>query len=390
MRVLHIADIHWRGLSRHEEYILAFNDLFKRARALKPDIIYVGGDIVHSKTQGISPELIENLTWWFTELANIAPTHVILGNHDGLILNKDRQDAISPIIQAIDNDNIFLYKESGIYPTGIPGFDWCVFSCFDEESWKTVKRTENISIALFHGAVRGSLTDIDFALDGEVPVSFFDHFDFAMLGDIHKRQFLNEDNTVAYCGSTIQQNYGEDPEKGFLLWDIKSRKDFSVEFHPVKNTFSFVTVDWRGNVKKTLKACEEYPRQSRFRIKSDSYVTQVEARTLQKALTKLKNATEVVFKIDNSFESEEITSVATDSLNLRDKSTHKALFRDYYANLQLKNKDWVLLDSMIEKYMSSIASSERDLRNIKWSIHNINFDNTFSYGENNQINFDKA
>ena len=94
MRVLHIADIHWRGLSRHEEYILAFNDLFKRARALKPDIIYVGGDIVHSKTQGISPELIENLTWWFTELANIAPTHVILGNHDRMIMRKAQTSLI--------------------------------------------------------------------------------------------------------------------------------------------------------------------------------------------------------------------------------------------------------------------------------------------------------
>ena len=221
MRILHIADVHWRGLSRHQEYVLAFKDLFRQAIDLKPDVIYVGGDIVHSKTQGISPELVENLVWWFNELANIAPTHIILGNHDGLIHNKDRQDAITPIIDAIDNKNIFLYKESGVYPTGIPGFDWCVFSCFDEENWDKVKPTKNISIALFHGAVTGSLTDIDWQLDGEVPVSFFDAFDFGFLGDIHKRQFLNQRKTVAYCGSTVQQNYGEDGEKGFLLWDIR-------------------------------------------------------------------------------------------------------------------------------------------------------------------------
>ena len=109
MKILHIADIHWRGLSRHQEYVLAFKDMFRQAKELKPDIIYVGGDIVHSKTQGISPELIENLCWWFNGMAEIAPTHVILGNHDGLILNKDRQDAITPIIEAIDNPNIFLY-----------------------------------------------------------------------------------------------------------------------------------------------------------------------------------------------------------------------------------------------------------------------------------------
>ena len=116
MKILHIADVHWRGLSRHQEYILVFKRLFKKAKQLKPDIIYIGGDIVHSKTQGISPELIDCLCWWFTEMAKIAPTHVILGNHDGLILNKDRQDAITPIIDALNNDNIYLYKESGVYP----------------------------------------------------------------------------------------------------------------------------------------------------------------------------------------------------------------------------------------------------------------------------------
>ena len=155
MKILHIADVHWRGLSRHQEYVLAFKDLFDQAKKLKPDIIYIGGDIVHSKTQGISPELVENLVWWFNSMAKIAPTHVILGNHDGLIHNKDRQDAITPIIDAIDNHNIFLYKSSGVYPTGIPGFEWCVFSCFDEENWDKAEPVPgDINIALCHGAYR--------------------------------------------------------------------------------------------------------------------------------------------------------------------------------------------------------------------------------------------
>ena len=107
MRIIHIADIHWRGLSRHDEYTEAFSDFFSQCRKLKPDIIYVGGDIVHSKTQGISPELIDRLAWWITEMSKICPVHMILGNHDGLILNKDRQDAITPIVQALNNKNVF-------------------------------------------------------------------------------------------------------------------------------------------------------------------------------------------------------------------------------------------------------------------------------------------
>src|SRR6056300_1001963 len=151
MKILHIADIHWRGLSRHEEYILAFKDMFRQARELKPDIIYVGGDIVHSKTQGISPELIQSLHWWFTSLANIAPTHVILGNHDGLILNKDRQDAISPILNALNLQNVYLYKKSGVYTDpNDERFNWCAFSPFDEEGYAEVKpQRGKINIAMY-------------------------------------------------------------------------------------------------------------------------------------------------------------------------------------------------------------------------------------------------
>ena len=148
-------------------------------------------------------------------MADICPTHVILGNHDGLILNKHRQDAISPIVSALDNDNLFLYKDSGTYPTGIPGFNWSVFSCFDEENWENVEPIEGeINIATFHGGVNGSTTDIDWNIDGDVDASFFDKFDFTFLGDIHKLQYLDKEKRIAYPGSTIQQNYGEDPGKG--------------------------------------------------------------------------------------------------------------------------------------------------------------------------------
>ena len=388
MRILHIADVHWRGLSRHQEYILAFKNMFKQAKELSPDVIYVGGDIVHSKTQGISPELIECLCWWFNELAKIAPTHVILGNHDGLILNKDRQDAISPIIKALKNPNIHLYKDSGTYSLN-DNFEWCVFSCFDEEEWHKVKPTKNkISIALYHGAVTGSLTDIDWALEGEVKSSFFDSFDFAMLGDIHKRQFLNEKGTIAYCGSTIQQNYGETQEKGFLVWDIRSKDDFDVAFHQVKNDYSFVTVEWRGSVEKTVAACMEYPNLTRFRVRADNYISQIDARNLQKTLSKTKNASEVVFKIDTRVDSSIEVTQDLEKINFRDPAVHKKLIREYYSTQNLATKNLDLLDNMTDKYVSEVVQKDTNLRNIKWSINKIKFDNLFSYGENNHINFE--
>ena len=390
MRIIHIADVHWRGLSRHDEYILAFKDFFKKVEKLKPDIIYVGGDIVHSKTQGISPEIIQSLCWWFKRLASICPTHVILGNHDGLILNKDRQDAITPIIEAINDPNIFLYKHSGIYDTGYPGFKWCVFSCFDEENWVNINPDPlDVNIALYHGAVRGSLTDVDWQLDGEINLNFFKGFDYALLGDIHKRQFLNKEKTVAYCGSTIQQNYGETREKGFLVWDIRGRNDFDVKFHEVENIYPFITVDWAGSLEATIAACKKHPRRSRFRIRADNFIPQSDAKRIQKLLKKSHNSKEVVFKIETKFEAESIIDKEdNNALDLRSSETHLTLLKSYYKNHDLKEAEWDALRLMTEKYVNQIARLDNERRNIKWTINSMKFDNMFAYGEDNFINFD--
>ena len=110
-RCAHIADIHFRGLSRHDQYRAVFQKFFDQMQKEKPDVIFVGGDIVHSKTQGISPELIDVLNWWFRGLSKSAKeVHVILGNHDGLILNDERLDTISPIVSALELDNVFLQR----------------------------------------------------------------------------------------------------------------------------------------------------------------------------------------------------------------------------------------------------------------------------------------
>jgi DNA repair exonuclease SbcCD ATPase subunit len=389
MRIIHIADVHWRGLSRHEEYILAFKDFFKKAKALNPDIIYIGGDIVHSKTQGISPELIQCLAWWFNEMAKVAPTHVILGNHDGLILNKDRQDAVSPIIKALNNPNIYLYKNSGNYEiSGHPGFYWNVFSCFDEEGWNKVSPIpDNVNIALYHGAAYGSLTDTDWQLEGEISKGIFKGFDFALLGDIHKRQFLNEEKTVAYCGSTIQQNYGETIDKGFLCWDIRGKGDFDVEFHSVQPVHPFYTVEWLGSVEETLDYCENLPRQSKIRVRADNFISQSDTRRLRKLLKKSLNAAEVVYKIDSKFDAEHVVDETNkNAINLRNPDTHKDLLRNYYSSQNFTKDEWQKIDNLVDKYVDQIGGAE-DGRNIKWTIDNIGFDNAFSYGKDNYINF---
>ena len=58
-KIYHVADIHIRNLKRHQEYKTVFE---RTVEAIKKtvgpnDIIFLGGDIVHAKTD-MTPELI--------------------------------------------------------------------------------------------------------------------------------------------------------------------------------------------------------------------------------------------------------------------------------------------------------------------------------------------
>lgn len=190
LRICHIADAHIRGLSRHDEIKVVFTELAEQCRQHNVDHIFIGGDSWHTKTQGISPEAIDLLVWWMKTLADVAPIHIILGNHDVNLVNSSRQDAISPIISALNHPRIHFYKHSGVYAFA-PGYNWCVYSLLDEENWPSVKPVQGeVNIACFHGAVWGAVTETDWEVEEGLKVDFFKDYDITMLGDIHRHQFL--------------------------------------------------------------------------------------------------------------------------------------------------------------------------------------------------------
>lgn len=255
VRIAHISDTHIRNLKFHKQYKVAFDDMYKQLRELKPDYIVHCGDIAHRKTD-ISPELIDMTNDFIKNLADIAPTHIILGNHDGNLRNETRQDAISPIISAMDNDNVYLYKNSGEHDIG-DNIVLNVLSVFDKDNWLTTpSNNEKINVALYHGSVAGCKTETGFMLEHGIDISELERFDYAMLGDIHKTdQRLDHDGRVRYCGSTIQQNHGETNDKGFLIWDIEDKAKFDVTHHQILNINPFITVVLtpKGKVPKNLE-----------------------------------------------------------------------------------------------------------------------------------------
>ncbi len=389
MKVVHIADVHWRGLTRHDEYRRSFENMFEQCREINPDSFLIAGDIVHSKTQGISPELIDCLSWWFTEMSRIAPVHVMLGNHDGLILNSDRQDAISPILNALNISKIHLYKDSGVYRDPYNAdFNWCIYSPFDEDGYSRVLPEKGkINIAVYHGAVWGSHTDSDWMLDGDTKMDLFRPFEFTMLGDIHKRQQIDKDGRIHYCGSTIQQNYGESGEKGFLLWDIRGSDDWDVEFFPVAHDNPFVTVEYKGNVQSTVKECMKFPAGARFRIRHNSQLDPKTQRKMSTVLRREHNADEVVWKVDHAENDLSVAEVHNKVKveNLDQPEIHKQLLREYASDESYDDDFWEEVDRIVDELMTKVTVKES--RGNRWNLRQMNFDNTFGYGKENKIDF---
>jgi len=397
-RIVHIADLHVRNLSRHDEVKTVISDLVKQCKKLSAQHIFIGGDSFHTKTSGMSPECIEFMCWWLNELSTVAEVHIMLGNHDLNVTNKSRQDALSPIVNVIDNPKIHLYKNSGVYEF-MPGYNLCVFSMFDEENWNIVKPVSGkVNIACYHGSVVGATTETDWLIKDGLSVDFFKEYDMGFLGDIHRQQFLAERMTkngmkpwIGYPGSTLQNTYAEDLEHGFLFWEIESRDQFDVKFCELVNPNPFITIDWRESVEETLFEAHKHPARARFRIRNNDVMVQKDVISLTTRLRAECKAIEVTFKSDHQI-SRDVVSVGAATLakeDLRNPDVLLRLLKDYHGDIDVSEEEWLAIREQIVEYVQQTTNVDDVVRNTKWSIRCLNFDNTFTYGEGNVINFDQ-
>jgi DNA repair exonuclease SbcCD nuclease subunit len=199
-------------------------EAFSQWREIKPDRIVFTGDLVHSKNQ-MTPELVEFIAWVLTECSKIAKTVLIPGNHDFLENNMERLDALTPVVDSLQNGMVVYYKNRGVYQDD--NIDWCVYSLMDHNIPPDITKNDRKKIGLFHGPVQGLTTDVGYKFDSGFESDKFDGCDLVLCGDIHKRKVFNiPGGKKAYMiGSTIQQNFGETIEKhGYGIYDVENDK----------------------------------------------------------------------------------------------------------------------------------------------------------------------
>ena len=395
-KIAHLADIHIRKLHRFVEYRDVFDRLYEKLRESKPDLIYIGGDIVHGKLD-TSPEETRLVAEFFLSLADISDLLVIPGNHDCNLNNASREDVLSPIIDLVKqiNPRIHFWKKTGVYEMG--GCQFGHLSVFDitkdgKPNAKNIPRAKDIDgdhkIAIYHGGVGNFQVDTGLVMSDEhVNVIDFDGYDLVLLGDIHKRQFLNDNETVAYPGSLIQQNFAEAPDHGFLLWDVEKRKS---EFVQVENDYGFKTI--RVEDDEVKSKMNFVPRYGNLKIKhkgTSAEKLRLVEMDLRKTYTELKSISfEKLDSIENIMNNSK-TKISIEDIhdlkvqnNLIDKMARM-------ENPGIDDKTLQRLFDINEFTNSSIGMKNELPKNVDWKLKYIEFDNMFSYGKGNRIDFTK-
>jgi len=404
--IAHLADIHIRKLHRFVEYRQVFKNLYKQLKDLKPDLIYIGGDIVHGKLD-TSPEEVRMVANFFLELCKISPTIIIPGNHDCNLNNKSREDTLSPIIDLVKKitPNLHYWKKSGIYT--IDNVDFGVMSIFDidKEGKQITDGLPNphnldgdVRIALFHGGVDKHLYDNGFAVtDDRVTNETFQGYDMVMLGDIHKRQFLDEEKRIAYPGSLIQQNYSEEPSHGFLLWNLEDRK-FEAEYHVVENDYGYkiLTVE-NGEIQNSTTNDKPFeltfmPPKGRVKIKfTNTTIEQIKdiQMGLRKQYPRLK---EIVTERQDNISIGSDRENKLDIGDVRDLNYQNELLEEFLK----RNVDGIDEKSIKRvQQINDLTNNSPEIydgditRNVDWKIKSFEFSNMFCYGGGNKLDFTK-
>jgi len=402
--IIHLADIHILLTKRHVEYREVFENLYKTIdKTPLSTVVCVVGDVFHNKSD-LSPECVEIASQFLKRLADIRPTVLTAGNHDATLTNKNRMDSLSPIVNAIKHPNLFYLKDTGVYLLGDILFN--NFSVFDEHSPENYIKFENIPktyvnnatycIGLYHGPVDSAVTDIGYKVSSNTKNELFDGHQIILLGDIHRHQVLQtyriDDNNVrkpvvVYSGSLIQQNHGEELRgHGFVYWDLKTLKFKHVE---VKNEYGYFTVEVDNG--KLITDLTTIPKKTTLRVKSLETV----ASEMKSIISEIRKHTELIdinyLRVDNLISS--LTNSTVPNLNVHGLSNityQNKLISEYLQDKHTNIPDLLIKEvEKINTELNDLIVKDLTAKNIRWKPKRFEFDNMFSYGEGNVIDFSK-
>lgn len=221
--IYHVSDIHIKKIL-HKDITHAFSEIVKTisdSRETSGTILVMAGDIFEHKTY-----ISQHDSQCFRDILKMLieakiTTIIIPGNHD--FERHNSLDLITPLVMNEDGtpifDNIYCYAKSGVYIH--MGVEFHVISPVDKII-PPIEKNKNTKIAIVHETINGANTYQDKVASGfRLGQYNFAAYDYVLLGDIHKYQVFNEN--VAYSGSLVQKDRGEDLVHGYIKWDLEKK-----------------------------------------------------------------------------------------------------------------------------------------------------------------------
>jgi DNA repair exonuclease SbcCD ATPase subunit len=380
-KIYHISDLHFRRYDRQVEYTYVCNNLYKYLKEVSDEhsIIVITGDVLHAK-DNLTPDCIINVFNFFKSLTDIMPVILIAGNHDMVMTNTQIKDSLSAILTEHSIKNIHYLRDSGIYKYGNIIFG--VSSLYDNKfiNANDINYDDEILIGLYHGPVGACSTSVGVILNGDKKISDFDGYDYVLLGDIHKFQYMNEDKTIAYASSLISQNFAEvDDYHGVLVWDLINKNS---EYKIIDNPYRHISCEINNgqmfiNNNNIDYVNYTFPLYGKIRlniINTSKIVIDLIKKTIKKKFNHVvfyESFIENKINIDNN-ESEEI------DINL--------LLNKYISKLS-EEEQLECKNIFSAKLNDTTLSKEKQC--CQWNLLDLEFSNLFAYGENNKLNFTK-
>jgi len=347
-KIVHLADIHLRKTpTRNEEYQKVFDNLIISIKEKKPDRIVIVGDLVHDYLDLQGEQIIMAHTL-LNELSKIAPVRITRGNHDCRKKNLKRVDSVEAIVKTLNNPNVIYYNKTDVYYDD--NVVWFVWHHGEQKNnpWKTKESkiyeklrstdSEYTAIDLFHDPVNGCSSATGFEMKSKSYYKLSDFKgDYSFLGDIHRMQFLNKEETKAFCGTLISQDFSEADYDfhGYLLWDIENKNVKQILIaneHSFKNVritpyIDFDDLDFEiQNPTKYMKVRFVWGTLPQTRTKENE----------RKLVTYLKSKyTDVLISHKNEFlESEKIQVSENITLeNVTEKTVQHEIFKEYLEKI---------------------------------------------------------
>ena len=239
-------------------------------------------------------------------------------------------------------------------------------------------------IALYHGSIYEAKTDTKHNMTNKpITTADFNGYDYVMLGDIHKHQYLNEEQTIAYAGSLIQQNHGESLKgHGFLKWDLLKSES---ELFEIENDYGFCTLEITdGKLIKSKIPPKPYIRfilEKTNDIQYQEILNEIEKKYLIQGITKKYKVNTKIHE-NISLQDNDIKSDINNNEAMKSHLTKKGFNKKEIKKIIKLHND--ISKKVFEENPKKIFDYSK---NQNWKILELKFSNVLSYGENNVIDF---